>query len=305
MRFQYPNFHRTVIAVFLFGVIVLISGTPCLFGNQDIWLVDTRTASWNSADEQEFGKIRYFRLIQNRWERSDAATFFETQEPQTPLVVYTPGYTSTMSNTIEIGLGLTRLYDPTKTHRTVFWHWPSEKIYPRLGHDIGTKIPIACASGEYQAMFLQRLKPESKVALLGFSFGNRVICDAVAKWGVGNPTHLRIRLVLTASATDRIWLADHSRHGDVPKLAEKILILFNPLDRVLKFYPLLYKGNHAPDALGRFGPPMQQILPEYRDRIEAINIQGHLGPKHRTIHHLETRMFRSWVNDSLLFSDTP
>ena len=305
MRFQHPDYHRAVLAVSFFCIIVLMSGTSCLFGNQDIWLVDTRTASWNYANEQEFGKIQYFRLVQNRWERSNAATFFETQDPQTPLVVYTPGYTSTMSDTVEIGLGLTRLYEPDKTHRTVLWHWPSEKNSLCLGPDIRGKIPVARASGEYQAMFLQRLKPESKVALLGFSFGNRVICDAVSKLEVENPTQLRIRLVLTAAATDRIWLADHSRHGEVPKIAEKILILYNPLDRALKFYPLLYQGNYAPDALGRFGPPMQKILPEFRDRIEAINVQGYVGPKHRTVYHLETRAFRSRVNDYLLFSDTP
>lgn len=300
MRFQHLDFHR---AVFLFCFIVSASGTPCLYGNQDVWLVDTRSAPWNHADEEEFAKIRYFRLVNHRWERSDAATFFESQNPETPLVVYTPGYTSTMEDTVEIGLGLTRLYGPDKSHRTVLWHWPSEKIYPRLGRDIRTKIPVACASGEYQAMFLRRLKPDSKVALLGFSFGNRIICDAVAKLG-DNPERLKIHLVLTAAATDRIWLADHSRHGNVPKLAEKILILYNPLDRALKFYPLLYRGNYAPDALGRFGPPMQQILPEYRNRITAVNVQGYVGPKHRTVYHLASHAFRCRINEFLLFIDT-
>jgi esterase/lipase superfamily enzyme len=152
-------------------------------------------------------------------------------------------------------------------------------------------------------MFLNRLKPESQVCMLGFSFGNRIICDAVAKLGDNRPDGIQIHLVLTAAATDWHWLMPGSRHGEVPRLTEKILILYNPDDRALKFYPFLYGDGSRPEALGRLGLPLPRIAPEFRDRIEAVNVQRSVGGHHRTIWHLQTPIFRQRMNDLLFFGD--
>ena len=268
---------------------------------QDIWLIDTRQTPWNCATETGFEKTVYYQLIDHRWVRSDAETFFETQFPDVPLVLFSPGYTSTTSDTVEVGMSLVRLYNPEQNCRTVFWNWPAEKIRLPLGRDIREKIAVTEASAVYLAMFLRRLQPESQVCMIGFSFGNRIICDAVKRLGDDRPDGMRLHLVLTASATDYCWFASGSRHGEVPRLAEKILILYNPADRALQFYPLLYGNGSRPDALGRFGPPMARIAPEYRDHIEAINVQLYLGNRHRTIYYLQTSVFRQRMNDYLFF----
>jgi esterase/lipase superfamily enzyme len=200
-------------------------------------------------------------------------------------------------------MSLVQMYQPGQNCRTVFWSWPAEKIRLRLARDIREKIAVTAASGKYMAMFLRQLKPQSHVCMVGFSFGNRIICDAVERLGDDRPDEMQIHLVLTASATDRGWLASGSRHGNVPRLVEKILILYNPADFALKFYPLLYGNGSRHDALGRFGPPMARIAPEYRDRIEAFNVQPYIGTKHLTVYHLKTPVFRQRMNDYLFFDE--
>ena len=296
------NHGKTLIFACL--ILSFAGAVPLAHAEQDIWLIDSHNAPWNHASEAGFSKTVYYRLDGNRWVRSDAETFFETQSPEIPLVVFSPGYTSTISDTIEVGMSLVRLYGKNQNCRTVLWNWPAEKVRVRLACDIRDKIAVTAASGEYMAMFLRRLKPESQVCMIGFSFGNRIICDAVEKMNDDTPDGMRIHLVLTASATDRGWLASGSRHGHVPGLAEKILIFYNPADRALVFYPLLYGNGSRPDALGRFGPPWTRIMPEYHDRIEAVNVQPYVGRKHLTQYHLQTPIFRQRMNDYLFFDDS-
>jgi len=273
---------------------------------QEIWLIDTHSAPWNCATEAGFAKAIYYQWDGKRWVRSDAETFFATQSPDVPLVLFSPGYTSTVSDTVEVGMKLVRLYNTEQHYRTVFWSWPADKTRLRLRPDIQDKILVAEASGDYLAMFLQRLKPESHVCMIGFSFGNRIICDAVIRLGDAyplgkRPIGMRIHLVLTASATDQGWMATGSRHGEVPRLAEKILILFNPADRALRLYPLLYGNGSRPSALGRFGPPLTRITPDYHSHINAVNVNSYIGGFHRTVYFLQTPVFARNMNHYLFF----
>ena len=272
-----------------------------VYGEQDVWLIDTYQAPWNCASEAGFKKAVYYQLVENRWIRSDAESFFETQTAEVPLVLYCPAYTLKTSDTVETGMALVRLYEPGQNCRTVFWNWPAEKIRLRLAPDIRDKIAVAVASGDYMAMFLRQLKPESQVCMISFSFGNRIICDATVQLGDNRPDGMRIHLILTGSATDQDWLASGSRHGDVPRLAEKILIFYNPSDFKLRFYPFMYGNGSRPDALGNIGPPLSRIAADYRDRIEGVNVQPYLGRKHRTVDQLRSSVFRQRMSEYLFF----
>jgi len=287
--------------VILIVALILAMGIRPVYAEHDVWLIDTHQAPWNCASEEGFEKAIYYQLVGNHWVRSDAVSFYESQAPEIPLVLFAPGYTSTTADTLEVGMSLVRLYPPGKKCRTVFWNWPAEKIRVRLARDIREKIAVTDASGHYMAMFLRCLQPESQICMIGFSFGNRMICDATERLGDERPEGMQIHLVLTSAATDQEWLASDSRHSNVPRLAEKILILYNPADRALKFYPLLYGNGSRPTALGQIGPPMTRIVPEFRSRIEAVNTQCFVGAKHRTVFYLQTPDFRRSMNDYLFF----
>jgi len=265
---------------------------------EDVWLIDTHNADWTCASDADFEKIKYYQLVNYCWVKSNAEKFFQTQTPDVPLILFAPGYTSTTSDTIEAGMTLVSLYNGKHNARTVFWEWPADRQFLRLSHDIRAKIPVAAASGNYVSKFLRKLQPESQICLIGFSFGNRVICDAVQNSG---ELDLHIHLILMASATDRFWLTKQGRHADVPRFAEKILILYNPQDRALKFYPSLYGGCYRPESLGRLGLPTSQISEEYRNKIESININSYAGKYHRTVKHLQSPAFRQKMGEYLFF----
>jgi hypothetical protein len=272
---------------------------------QDVWMITTETASWTKATESEFEKIVYWQLVksgrQRYWKKSDASSFFETQDPVVPILIFSPGYTSTKSDTVEIGLKIIGLFDSRKPIRVVFWQWPAEKVACRLLPDIRSKIPVTAANGLYISMLLKRLKPESKVSILGFSFGTRLLGDAVENVGDLKPEGMKINLIYGGAASDRAWLAEGRRNGNVPKIANKILVFYNPEDFRLKFYPFLYANDNNAEPLGSNGAPMNFIKPEYRNKIEMVNLAPSIGFRHKTIILIGTKQFQNRINKYFFF----
>lgn len=306
MRSQFKKciFSNNSIMILVFLLVLAFGASIPAHAESDIWMIDSYSIPWTKASEKSFERIAYFKLEKNRWVRSDAETFHSSQTPEIPVVIFSPGYTSTTSDTVGVGMSLYRICElHEKPFRMIFWNWPAKKEIICLRPDIRAKIPVATANGEYMSMFLRKLKPESKVSILGFSFGTRIVCDAVEFLGDDRPEGMRINLVLAAAATDQQWLSARSRHKDVPRLTEKLLVLYNPNDRALHFYFGLYNGGHV-EALGRFGPPIQAIQEEFRDRIEAVNVFANVGVRHRTVYHLNSKPFRDRVDSYLLFGDS-
>ncbi|MDR1485457.1 MAG: hypothetical protein LBT09_11620 [Planctomycetaceae bacterium] len=272
---------------------------------QDVWMITTETASWTKATENEFEKILYWRLVDSGtrryWEKSDATAFFVTQNPAVPILIFSPGYTSTQSDTVEIGLEILGLCDSAKPIRIIFWQWPAEKVVCRLLPDIRSKIPVAEANGIYMSMLLKRLKPESKVCVLGFSFGARLLGDAVENVGELKPAGMRINLIYGGAASDRAWLAKGKRNGNVPKIANKILVFYNPEDFRLKFYPFLYANNNNAEPLGTNGAPMNFIDHKYRNKIEMVNLAPYIGYRHKTVILIGTKQFKDRINKYFFF----
>ena len=270
---------------------------------QDVWRVDLRAVARLNADEQHFSKLAYYRWENNQWQSSDAETFFNTQQFEIPLIVFAPGYTSTTPQTTQVGFGLVQNFDPNKPCRIVFWDWYSEKGAGCIRRDIRSKLPIVNNTAGYLALFLQKLEPQSKVCLFGFSFGSRIVCIAVEtlRQNDWQPVGLRLRLVLSGAATDRDWFAQGHQHGRIPEIVEKILVTYSPDDWALRFYPLMYDCRHRAKALGLEGLPMRSIAPEFRDKFENVNVSRHVGDEHQTVLHVQTPAFRSRINSYFFF----
>ena len=270
---------------------------------QDIWRVDLHAVAFQNANEEHFLKLKYYRWENNRWQVAEAETFFETQQAEIPLIVFVPGYTSTTSQTTQVGLGLVKHFDPDKPCRVLFWNWYSERGPGNIRCDARNKLAIISRTADYLALFLQKVQPQSKVCLFGFSFGSRVVCEAAESLRKSGqqPDGLRLNLVLSGAATDQHWFAKGQQHGNVPEIVEKILVTYNHEDWVLRFYPLMYGLRHPPKALGRTGLPMQRIDPAYRDRFENINVNHRIGKEHQTLDHVQTPVFRSRINGYFFF----
>ena len=271
--------------------------------DQDIWRVDLHAVARLSASEQHFPKLAYYRWEQNRWKASDAETFFATQQPEIPLIVFVPGYTSTTPQTTRVGLGVVRNFDPNKPCRVVLWDWYADRGTDKIRRDLRSKLPVVGNTSGYLALLLQKLAPQSKVCLFGFSFGSRIVCHAAETLRESDqcPEGLRLHLVLSGAATDQNWFAKGQRHSRVPEIAEKILVTYNPDDWALRFYPWMYDFRNKTPALGFTGLPMQNIAPEFRDRFENVNVHRYIGVEHQTLFHVQTPVFRSRINTYFFF----
>ncbi|MDR0337478.1 MAG: hypothetical protein LBI18_10350 [Planctomycetaceae bacterium] len=303
-------FFRLACGQFVLLCFLCFGTTAIVCAQHDVWLIDTHSASWTQASDDDFARINYQRLHNNRWQSSNATEFFDSQLPDVPLIVFAPGYTSTTANTIEVGLGITRILPSDQPYRMVFWNWPSQRIIHALRSDIRAKIPVTVANGYYLARFLQLLQPQSCVCLLGFSFGNRILGEAILNWEKLNTEknspnntseQLRIRMVMASSATDQHDFAEGAKYAQIPELVEKILILYNPTDFRLMFYPYLYDSKIPINALGRYGPSTS-VRQKFRDKIEAVNIDSSIGIQHRTLVVLNTPAFRKRINTYLFFA---
>ena len=287
----------------LFALPYMQTAAAALGERQDVWRVDLSSVTYLSDSERHFSKLTYYQWEKNRWVASDAETFFATQQPETPLVVFAPGYNSTTQQTTTVGLGIVRNFDPNKPCRIVFWDWYSTKGVGNIRRDIRSKLPIVNSTGNYLALFLQNLKPQSKVCLFGFSFGSRIVCHAVETLRKNDqrPEGLRLNLVLSGAATDQIWFAKGQKHGRIPEIVEKILITYNPDDWALRFYPMMYDHRDKAPALGYTGLPLRSVAPEFRSKFESINVQRYIGKEHQTLSHVQTPVFRIRIGTYFFF----
>jgi len=275
--------------------------------HHDIWRVDLYSVAYLPASEQNFSKLGYYRWENNRWIASDAATFFATQQPEIPLIVFAPGYSVTSLQVTQVGLGIVQNFDRDKPCRVVLWDWYSDRGVGRIRYDLRRKLPIVYNTGVYLTLFLQHLNPQSKACLFGFSFGSRIVCHAAEtlRRSDQQPEGLRLNLVLSGAATDQRWFAQGQQHSRIPEIVEKILVTYNSDDWVLRFYPLMYNfGNNfrnKPPALGFKGLPMESIPPKFRAQFKNINVRCYIGKEHQTLPHVQTPVFRSQINTYFFF----
>ena len=271
--------------------------------HQDIWRVDLHAVPYESAEERHFSKWKFYRWENNRWVASEAETFFSTQQPEIPLIVFVPGYTSSTPQTTRVGLGVVRNFDPQKPCRVVLWDWYSDRGPGNIRRDVRNKLPIANNTAENLALFLQVFPPQSKVCLFGFSFGSRIVCQAVETLRQHNqrPEGLRLNLVLSGAATDSHWFAHGQMHSKIPEIVEKILITYNPDDWALQFYPFMYNFRNKAPALGYTGLTMRNIPPQFRAQFENINVNRYIDREHQTLFHVQTPVFRSRINAYFFF----
>ena len=270
---------------------------------QDVWRIDFRTVARLKAGEQHFDKLQYYRWQNSRWQISDAETFFGTQQAEIPVSFFALGFTLTTSQITQTGFNIVRNFDPSKPCRIVFLDWYSDRSDGTYRRDIRSRIPVADNTGNYLTLLLQKLEPQSKVCLFGFSLGCRILGSAAEALATNEqrPEGLRLHVVLSGAAIDWDTFAKGRQYGDVPQIAEKMMITYSPSDWALRFYPMMYGIRCRPAALGLKGLPIQNIDPAYRDRLDNIDVTRYNSGQHQTLTHIQNPAFRSLINTYFFF----
>jgi hypothetical protein len=193
----------------------------------------------------------------------------------------------------------------------VAFDWPSQRVFRNDVRDINEKGRRAYVAAYHLARFVQGFPPESRVCLLGQSYGGRVVPSALHLLGggslnsqdhdppVGLPAlrpDLHLRGVLIAGASDRDWLDPGKRLDHALLGCEALLSLYNRRDEVLVLYPFLLRSGHRL-ALGRVGLYQKDFdrLGPLAARYEEHDVDALLGPEHTLLDAVADPQIAQWI----------
>jgi hypothetical protein len=191
-------------------------------------------------------------------------------------------------------LGLVRAIVPETV--VIAFDWPSQRVYHNDLRDINEKGRRAYVAAYHLARFVQAFPPESRVCLLGQSYGGRVVPSALHLLGGGclnsqdhdppvrlpmDRPDLHLRAVVIAGASDHDWLDPGKRLDRALPACECFLNLYNHKDEALSRYPLLFRSGHR-RALGRLGLTNKDLehLGPLAARYQEFDVDAELGREH-------------------------
>jgi hypothetical protein len=196
--------------------------------------------------------------------------------------------------------------------RFVIWSWPSDQIRgPR--NDVLAKAARSDYEAYYLAQFLAAVDPQARVGLFGFSYGARIITGALHLLGGGTLVGLQLpdgtgtgehqaRVVLMAAALHDFWLLPDNAHGKCWSQIDRLLIQYNPCDRILRLYPHLDRCSR-PQALGYSGFPWVSQLGDDAARLAQQNVSCEIGDQHHALNYLESATIMDQVQRYVLESE--
>jgi hypothetical protein len=279
----------------VFAICAETSPAPVPAGQ--VWLVNTHCAGGCGDLEAGLSKIAYWRLDEScgcgQWQASAAAAFQASGVPGVPATVLIHGYGTDEDWAVRHGntlYGLMKQQACGRPFRLIIWSWPADRVEGRIRSDIQMKVCRSDVEAYYLARLLPNLPKGAPLGLAGYSLGCRVVSGALqllaagpvggrslsppvlAAWNKAGPRPIRVMML--AAAMDANWLEPSCPHGLAPLAAERILVVTNGCDRVLKWYSRLY-GPHGPQALGYVGPTGTA-----GGKLDVVDVACEVGRKH-------------------------
>lgn len=242
---------------------------------------------------------------------SSLQALLATDDPGTVTVIYVHGNDTSSAEARRVAQAAykqLRIPQHGQHVRFIAWSWPSDRIPGRIARDARIKAADAEIEGYQLARFLSELSPDVPVSLVGFSFGARVITAAAHLLAGGRmrgqaldrpvPAR-RLRAVLLAAGLDRDWIVPGNRHGQALAACERMLVLVNHRDRVLRYYPLI-SDDGCTEALGYAGAPLQRLGP-YRERVVQWNVHPYVGRAHGWETYLYNSSIAGRIGQEIMF----
>jgi hypothetical protein len=262
-----------------------------------VWLINTHAATGCGDLEAGLSKITYCRLEESgacgHWQPSDGAAFRASAAPGVPTIVLIHGNNTDEDWAVRHG---DAFYCQLKRQacgrpfRLVVWSWPAGRAARRPRADVQIKACRSDVEAYFLARILSDLPKSVPMSLVGFSLGcqtasgalellagGQVACRSlfprvVADWNCAGPRPIRVMMV--AAAMDYNLLEPCCPHGLASASVERILVVRNGCDRVLKWYSHLY-GGHGPEALGYVGSPSTLA-----GKLDVVDVSCEVGHIH-------------------------
>lgn len=240
--------------------------TVCSCSSDRIFLVSTRHLCHDACRAGfENVPLRIWRIDGGSAESLEIPEYHASLQPGRPVVIYVHGNRMPADELVARASSVRHKID-CRLDRPVDWvyfSWPSQRT--ALGvRDFREKADRCDAQGLYLATFLRHhVEAGVPLAMIGYSFGSRVVTGSLHALGGGmlggrrlnQPpiTGANVRVALVAAAIESTWLGSGGYHGQATKNMDRLMLLYNQRDAVLKRYWLLEKVRQE-TALGYSGP---------------------------------------------------
>lgn len=264
-----------------------------------LWVVSCRGVPGASA-EQAMGLLRYWRYQgSGQWDRrqwllSDRESFAAVNPSSSTTCVFVAGNGYTDAETRALGRsayqGLARGLASDRPLRFVIWSWPSDQADSAMIQDLRIKAGRTDRVAWYLAAWLNETAPAANLSLIGTSFGVRIVGGALHLLGGGrlggyaltdrNRSLTPMPVLFISPAIDNDWLLPGHRFGRAMSQVERLLLVNNSSDRMLKRYRWLYGLRSQAQALGHSGIVAASRLGADREKISQFDAAAVIGAKH-------------------------
>ncbi|MBW3600811.1 MAG: hypothetical protein KY475_26535 [Planctomycetes bacterium] len=295
----------------LAGVLSIVAPSAACCPGDQVWVISTRhidEVPCHQLPEQ----VCVRRFEGGCWRRSTLAEFVAYHDPNAVTLFYIHGNRYSWEAALDRGWQVYRRLRQGGGHvplRYVIWSWPSDRM-PGPLNDVRAKAERTDLEGLYLGTVLSRLPPDARISLTGFSFGTRIISGALHLLGGGAlegrvlppeflMPRLPVRAALMAPAFQNTWLLPGAFHARALTQVERMLVLYNPRDPVLRRYRLLAPGANA-QALGYTGLEGLERLGPLAYRVIQIDVSDEVGLTHDQDRYLYSSYFRR-VREYLLW----
>ena len=281
-----------------------------------LWLVSCR--GLGSADrEQNFARLSYWRYVApSGWAASSRDEFLRAGGSVSATSVFVPGNGYTGNQARDLGaIAYRRLVaglSDGSPLRFVIWSWPSDHINAGPVQDARVKAARTTSAAWYLARWLDELEPLANVSMIGCSFGARVVGEALELRGGGrlgpyqlaDPASARsqVRVVLVSAAIDNDWLLPGRRLGHALSHVERLLLINNTSDGVLRRYGWLYGRRNSAAALGYTGLVGVGRLGDNAAKVRQIDATNTVGRQHGFMNYFSVPRIVGWMRPYVLTS---
>src|SRR5262249_51985093 len=245
--------------------------TPAPACCDNVWLISARQTGCCCSNPP---RLRIWRHLGCVGVPASVEEFLASDVPGMPTCVWIHGWRVNACDAQQIGWSVYRRIksQSCEPFRFVIWSWPSEQTHGFL-EDAREKAYLSDVGAYPLAWLVDQIDPRVPVSIVGFSLGARIATGSLHLLGGGclvgcrldhriHPQRCPSRAVLLAGALDNFSLSVGQRNSEALCQTDRMLVMVNDTDNVLKWYPLLC-GWSGPEAIG------------YTSAI------GNLGPCHR------------------------
>lgn len=272
------EFYGAILAVWLLTAAAGTPSTPPAPSCPQLWLVSTRGLGCGTPDSEIADRLEYWRHGESGWVPAESRDF-RRQVARGSTSFFVHGNWVSEPDAFRMGPVIRQwLAGGAMSGRdaVVIWSWPAARDLRRPLLDVREKAARAESQGRFLARLVERLPQERPMALVGYSYGARLITSALQTAAQAERARPRLRAVLLAPALDDHWLLPGHRHGEAILQVDRMLILVNRQDPLLARYRFVYGRKSGAQALGFVGLPRR---PEF-GQVEQWRVDGYIGSTH-------------------------